>query len=165
MKNRDELQYPSDYRYEPVARWRYVYVPAVGFLMAVGTNQLISLLNIDRFFPGYEETSQTLYAMNIWAELAVLGILVPIVEELIFRAVVYERIRRYCSVTASAAVGQLFLRRISWQYVPGHLRLSVKPSDGVREREVPHHDCTHLISHECQYLFGAGYGDRLGWTG
>ena len=27
---------------------------------------------------------------------------VPIVEELIFRAVVYERIRRYCSVTAAA---------------------------------------------------------------
>ena len=102
MKNRDELQYPSDYRYEPVARWRYVYVPVVGFLMAVGTNQLISLLNIDRFFPGYEETSQTLYAMNVWAELVVLGILVPIVEELIFRAVVYERIRRYCSVTAAA---------------------------------------------------------------
>ena len=97
-----ELQYPSDYRYEPVARWRYVYVPVVGFLMAVGTNQLISLLNIDRFFPGYEETSQTLYARNVWAELVVLGILVPIVEELIFRAVVYERIRRYCSVTAAA---------------------------------------------------------------
>ena len=102
MKNRDELRYPSDYRYELVAAWRYIYVPVVGFLMALGTNQLISLINIDRFFPGYEETSQTLFSMNMWAELAVLGILVPIVEELIFRAVVYERIRRYCSVTAAA---------------------------------------------------------------
>lgn len=44
---------------------------------------------------GFEETAQTLYQGKLLPELLSIGILTPIVEELIFRGLIYRRIRWY----------------------------------------------------------------------
>ena len=49
-----------------------------------------------------------LYSTNIWLELAVLGLIVPITEELIFRGVVYERMKRCFSMKMAAFLSGLF---------------------------------------------------------
>jgi len=67
-------------------------------------NILIHLSGIGRIFSGYKTTSEALYADGIWAELLLAGILVPIAEELVFRGLVYARLREWLGVVPSLLV-------------------------------------------------------------
>ena len=108
LLERDRTRCPSDYRYERVKKGKYVYIILIGLLGAGALNKFLSLLQIDRIFTGYEETAGVLYSTNIWLELAVLGLIVPITEELIFRGVVYERMKRCFSLKMAAFLCSLF---------------------------------------------------------
>lgn len=101
MLNRDELYYPGDYRYAKVAGLKYIYIIFLGVLMSSGLNRLLVLSGIDLLFPGFDEVSEVLYSANIWAELVVIGVIAPIAEELVFRGVVYERMKRCFSAKAA----------------------------------------------------------------
>jgi len=71
-------------------------------------NTLIHLSGIEQIFSGYKSTSEALYADGILAELLLAGLLVPLAEELVFRGLIYARLREWLgtvsSVLLSAAV-------------------------------------------------------------
>lgn len=108
MMGRDESRYPSDYRYEKTKTWRLLYAGALGFFAAAGMNRLLAMLEIDRLFPGYESTEAALAAVGFWPQIIIVGLLVPVAEELLFRGVVYERVKRFMPVAAAAVFCSLF---------------------------------------------------------
>ena len=69
-------------------------------LMAVALcqllNDLITCSGLNERFPGYQETSeQVFYGQNILLLLAVVVVVSPIIEELVFRGLLQQRIRDY----------------------------------------------------------------------
>lgn len=74
--------------------WKYI--PAVcilGCAASHGLSILISLFNIDGLMGSYEEASAALYAAGVILVVIRTVILAPMVEELIFRGLIYNRIR------------------------------------------------------------------------
>ncbi len=101
MKRTDERRKPM-IRYTRSGGWTFLYIPILGMLSAAGVNNVISLTAIDRYFTGYEEAAQSLYSTGIWGELLILGLLVPAVEELVYRGLTYERMKDILSPRAAA---------------------------------------------------------------
>lgn len=108
MLDRDRMHWPEDFRYEKVSFVKYLYILLLGFMASGGLNQVLGILKVDRFFKGFQEAAQVLYSQKLWLGLFVLGILAPIVEELVFRGLVYERMKRCFSVRTAAVWCSLF---------------------------------------------------------
>ena len=59
-------------------------------------NDLISLSGLNELFPGYEESSSQIFdGQSIFMLLAVVAIVSPIIEELVFRGLLQQRLRDY----------------------------------------------------------------------
>lgn len=71
---------------------------ALGITAGMGINMFISLLPIDNIIGSYEETSKLLMNGAFYIIFPVLGIMVPIAEEILYRGVVYGRIKKYLGV-------------------------------------------------------------------
>lgn len=63
--------------------------------MTLGLNFLYELLNIIHASQAYDETAQVQYAAAVWVGILLNGILVPVVEEMIFRGVLYNRMKAH----------------------------------------------------------------------
>lgn len=84
------------------------YLLALGFSACIAGNNLIKMSQLGSWFPGYEETAVLIDRSWLWIKLLGVGVLVPIAEELVFRAMLFHRLRdRYsfwlAAVIASAA--------------------------------------------------------------
>lgn len=62
--------------------------------LALFCNQLVSLLPLSFWVKDLEEVNETLDTGTIWMQMAVAGCLVPLVEELVMRGLMYQRFRR-----------------------------------------------------------------------
>ena len=86
---------------------KWFYIPAVcifGAAASHGLSILISLVNIDGLIGSYEESSAALYAAGILLVVIRTVILAPIVEELIFRGLIFNRIKGYLGFWAAAVI-------------------------------------------------------------
>lgn len=70
-------------------------VSTIGF--ALGLNFLFELLGITKLSQSYADVAQTQYAAAVPVGLLLNGLLVPVVEEMIFRGVIYNRLKKYVS--------------------------------------------------------------------
>lgn len=86
---------------------KWFYIPAVcvfGAAASHGLSILISLINIDGILGSYEESSQTLFAAGVILVVIRTVILAPVVEELIFRGLIYNRIKGYIGFWPAAII-------------------------------------------------------------
>lgn len=70
-------------------------------------NILLSLSGLSKLFPAYEKMSEFIFLGNIWVQFACIGIIVPIVEEFVFRGLIYKRLRTYTSYISSMLISSL----------------------------------------------------------
>lgn len=61
--------------------------------LAMFCNGAISLLPLAQWSDSYEEVSETLYSGNVWIRIACVGLFGPVVEELVMRGLLYQRLR------------------------------------------------------------------------
>lgn len=73
---------------------------AIGIFYSIGGNILLALSRIGNIFTGYEQTGELFASIPPVLQVIVLCITVPIAEELIFRGVVFRRIRKYINPVA-----------------------------------------------------------------
>ena len=71
-------------------RYLYVGMLSVGFTLSV--NLIINAWGLFKYNWDFAKVSQMIYSESLLIQILVIGIIVPICEELIFRGVVYERI-------------------------------------------------------------------------
>lgn len=67
-----------------------------GIFAAMGPNQLISLLSITEISQSYSQTRDALFSGSFAVSVLILGVLVPVAEELLFRGLVYTKLKELC---------------------------------------------------------------------
>ena len=90
--------------YEPVSPFLYVFVIVAGLAASLIGNNILFLSGLMQSSEAYVETTEALIKGNFILELIGLGILIPICEELIFRGLMYSRIREFLPVTYAAVL-------------------------------------------------------------
>lgn len=97
--NRIRGIFPGDGRGKSLGPGKVIWMLLLGVSLCHLVNMLLAVLQITRFFPGYEELSEQVFAnqnflpMLLWA-----GIVAPIAEELVFRGLIFDRLRDYVHV-------------------------------------------------------------------
>ncbi len=80
---------------------------AIGLTAATGISLLISILPIDNIVGSYESTSELLLNGNFIQLFLVLGIIVPLTEEIIYRGLIYNRVKKYLDVNKAIVISAL----------------------------------------------------------
>lgn len=93
LKRVDELK-----AYEKVAPFKWLYIVVIGAAACIGFNLLITITGIINWGGGFEDTSEAIYGGNPVAMVLGVVFLIPMIEEFVFRGLVYERIRQYGGV-------------------------------------------------------------------
>ena len=75
--------------------------------ISLGLNGLISLLELYRYSPAFQEVSQLQTSVPLWMGVVMFGVLAPLVEESIFRGVVYGKLRKIMPVPAAIILSGL----------------------------------------------------------
>ena len=85
MRKKDELR--RDYRIIPssIPKWSFVISALVGALLCYGLNMLIELSQIAQTYTGVQEALELIYAGGLPLRIIAVGIIVPAIEELVFR--------------------------------------------------------------------------------
>lgn len=91
------------FRKETVSWEGSVRLPAltVGILavaMALGTNILFSLLHITELSKSFADVAGQQFMVPIWQGLLLFGVVSPLAEEVVFRGVIYNRLKKYFPV-------------------------------------------------------------------
>lgn len=73
--------------------WKYAAVALLSAALCVGVNNLLIIGNITTISEEYQSVMQGFYSAPLPVQALSLGILVPICEELVFRGLVYQRLR------------------------------------------------------------------------
>lgn len=96
---------PSPETKNTVADWLVLVVVAMS--MCISLNSLIGYSGLNEIFDSYNEVAEYLYSGGIFLELLVVGILVPISEELLFRGLIFKRLAGVMKPIAAMVVSAL----------------------------------------------------------
>ena len=83
---------------------KYVWIAGISIPFALGLNNLILFLDLAKYSKAYQEAAETFYEPGFLTEIICLGIISPLVEELIFRGLVFKRLRRGMKSVSQAIV-------------------------------------------------------------
>ena len=92
---------------EKASIWKYIAIIVMFAVMALGLNNLIFLSDLSAASETYSDTMQTLYGQGFAVQIFVLGILMPTCEELVYRGLVYKRLRYTSPFWAAALYSSL----------------------------------------------------------
>lgn len=95
-----------DFLWAPPVIWFSVIVLAI----AVGQflNDVIQMIHLNDLFPGYNEVSETAFAgQSMGMMILVVGIIGPICEELMFRGIIFHRLKDWVKPEIAIAVSAL----------------------------------------------------------
>lgn len=88
------------------ADWAAIVITSI--TACIGLNQLVRILAPVLLTENYKKAAQALYADNGILQIAVVVIVVPVLEELIFRGLIFRRLREwkgfFCSAVVNAVV-------------------------------------------------------------
>lgn len=80
-----------------------VLICGAAVLLSVSLNNLISLTALKEQSEAYQRVNASFFSSNLWVELLGTSLLTPVLEEMLYRGIVYERLKRYGKM--SFAVG------------------------------------------------------------
>ncbi len=75
--------------------WHYGFIVVGSAMLCLALNNLLTLSQLSQVSQAYQESSESLYSISFPLQIIGLGILVPIAEEVLFRGVLYKRLRVY----------------------------------------------------------------------
>ena len=85
----------------------YIAIVILSLTLSMGLNNLIIIGNLSSYSEAYTDTMTALYSASLPVQIVALGILVPICEELVFRGLVYKRIRENSTCVAAMLYSSL----------------------------------------------------------
>lgn len=92
----------------------YVAVCGVGSCFLL--NNIITISDLALLFPGIDQVNDILYAPSLWMQIITIGLVIPIVEELLFRGLVFGRLRDVSSFKKA-----MWLSAICFGFVHGNV--------------------------------------------
>lgn len=88
--------------------WNYILAAGISIPFAVGLNNILTLSDLAELSEAYQEAAKTLYTPSFVVQILCIGIIIPIMEELIFRGMVYKRIRVETSMMPALLYSSVF---------------------------------------------------------
>ena len=85
----------------------WIVLVVVAATVCISLNSLITYSGISEIFDGFNEVAEYLYAGGIVVEILVVGILVPVSEELLFRGLIFQRLALYTKPATAIVVSAL----------------------------------------------------------
>lgn len=84
------------------ALWKYAAVVVIGMALCVGVNNLMIIGNISEVGEEYQEIMEALYSAPLAVQLVSLVVLTPVCEELVFRGLIFRRLREKSTFMVAA---------------------------------------------------------------
>ena len=72
---------------------KYVGIFVIASALCIGFNNLVNIGNLSRMSETYQQTSESFYSAGFGLQILCLGFLIPLAEELVFRGLIFRRIR------------------------------------------------------------------------
>ncbi|WP_099466538.1 CPBP family intramembrane glutamic endopeptidase [Konateibacter massiliensis] len=94
--------------YKSVSPGLYGLVVIAAISACMTGNQLLTISQLDKIFPGFNQLQEVIYGGGIVLEVAAVVILAPIVEELLFRGMVFKRLYGYYGRMPALIISSLF---------------------------------------------------------
>ena len=85
----------------------YWMVPVLSIAAAIGLNVLLLLVDLARFSPAYQEAASILYEVPFARQILVTGLLMPLIEEVCFRKIMYQLLKKWTTVVVAMCVSSL----------------------------------------------------------
>lgn len=79
----------------------------IGIFASLGISKLVTLFPIDGIIGNYSETSKNVMSQNIPMQIITLIILGPLMEEILFRGIIYNRLKIMCETTIAAYISAI----------------------------------------------------------
>lgn len=87
---------------------KYIYIVGIATTFSVALNNLVMLSNLAEYSIAYQEAAEALYTPSLLVQILCLGIITPIMEEYIFRGLVFKRLRNRLPVKRAIISSALF---------------------------------------------------------
>ena len=106
--------------WERVPVYHYVSVLIMGAAVCLALNHLMIYSRLTELLQeGYEDTAALLFQGRLILEIAVAGILIPVVEELIFRGLAYRRMRWYIKPVPAMILSAMYFAAVHGNWLQG----------------------------------------------
>ena len=86
----------------------YGLVAGASVCAAIALNNVILVFNLSALSDSYQDAAQMLYSPAFLMQIVCLGIIFPIMEEYLFRGLIYSRIRKHMTVKWAIFISSLF---------------------------------------------------------
>ena len=87
---------------------KYIYIIGIAIAFSLGLNNIVLLSDLASYSIAYQEAAEALYTPSLMVQIICLGIITPIMEEYIFRGLVFKRLRNRYSAGRAIIVSALF---------------------------------------------------------
>lgn len=87
---------------------KYACAIVMSIAVAIGLNNILLLANIAEYSTSYQESAELLYNPSFPVQIVCLGIVYPVMEELLFRGLIFRRIRKTSSAFNAIISSALF---------------------------------------------------------
>lgn len=104
MDRKRDVKYGRVHKYSAVPFGLFIFVAVLGVAACLAGNNLITASGLYSVSDSYNEISEILYGGKLFLEFLGLGLIIPIVEEMIFRGLIYRRLREYMNVGPAAVI-------------------------------------------------------------
>lgn len=89
----------TDIHYEKTLLWKYILIIPLGLASCYAGNNFITMSGLYQVSESTEALFEVLYQGRLLVEILGIGILIPIVEELIFRGLMFKRLKEWLPLT------------------------------------------------------------------
>ncbi len=91
-----------------VAFGKYILIVGVSIPAALGINNILLLSNLSEMSQSYQRASELLYTPSLSVQILCLGMIIPIMEELLFRGLIFKRLRESMPMVSAVIYSALF---------------------------------------------------------
>lgn len=88
-------------------RRNYWMIIVISIATAIGLNNILLWINLSQYSEAYQETAQRLYSPTLVEQILTTGILIPIIEEILFRGLVFGLIRKRLSFVWAMSISSV----------------------------------------------------------
>lgn len=104
LDRKRDIKNGNVHRFTAVPPWQFVLIAILGAAACLAGNNLITASGLYNVSDSIEAISDLLYGGKLILEFIGLGIIIPVVEEMIFRGLIYRRMREYVNIAPAAVV-------------------------------------------------------------
>jgi membrane protease YdiL (CAAX protease family) len=83
-------------------------VAGISIPFSLGLNNILILSNLAEYSEAYQEATEALYTPSLPVQIVCVGVIIPIMEEYIFRGVIYKRMRRHATAKRAMISSAIF---------------------------------------------------------